>query len=215
MTDTRRILRIGALGAGAAVVLLLALFAVGLSVGDSFAALEGATTPADFGAAVDRHAASLKTAMAIDNLFVIGYSTALLGVAVLVRTRARLLGTVALVGALLGGLLDYVENALTVGLIQSHLLGATPQPAWLLTLHVVGQVKFLVAFAAVALLGMGLWSPRPLDRTMSVLALLFPVVGVPGLMVSALAPLTILWMLVLLVCATLLLWRRAAEMEGA
>ena len=211
MPGTRRILRIGAWGAGAAAVALLALFVVGLSLGEDFSVLEGATTPADFAAAVDRHAAAMKTAMAIDNLFVIGYSLALLGIAAWVRRQTPLLGNVALGASLLAAFLDYAENSLTVALIQNHLLGVAPSGNWLLGLHVIGQVKFLVAFAAVALLALGLWSLRPLDRVMSVLGLFFPPVGVLGLVVSSLAPLIVLWMLALLVCGGLLLWRRAAE----
>jgi hypothetical protein len=43
------------------------------------------------------------------------------------------------------------------------------------------------------------------------LGLLFPVIGVVGLIISAVAPLIILWMLILLACGGLLLWRRAED----
>jgi hypothetical protein len=205
-------LRIAALGAALAVLLLVGLIATVLPTGTDAEALRGTVTPSTFAAAVDRHGFNLRVAMALDNLFVIGYTLALLGIVVLVRSRIPMLGNVALGGVLLGALLDYTENSITLGLIQSHILGTMPKPGWLLILHIVGQIKYLAAFLAAALLGAGLWSCKPLDRAVSVLAWLFPIVGVASFVFPAASPLVVLAMLILLVSGGALLWRRASDL---
>jgi hypothetical protein len=211
MRDSQ-VLRLGASGAVAATVLLIVLFATVMPAGTDSLALRGTVTPDDFATAVDRHGLNLRAAMAVDNLFVIGYTLALLGIVSLVRSRTPLLGNVALGGVLLGALLDYTENSITLALIQSHMLGTTPKPGWLLILHIVGQIKYLVAFLAVAALGAGLWSSKPLDRIVSILAWLFPIVGVVSFVVPGVSPLVVLWMFILLVSGGVLLWRRASDL---
>jgi hypothetical protein len=206
------LLRIGASGAVAATVLLIVLSATVVPAGADSLALRGTVTPDDFATAVERHGLNLRVAMAVDNLFVIGYTLALLGIVALVRSRIPLLGNVALGGVLLGALLDYTENSITLGLIQSHMLGTAPKPGWLVILHIVGQIKYLVAFLAVAVLGVGLWSSKPLDRVVSILTWLFPIVGVASFVFPTTSPLLALWMLILLVSGGLLLWRRASEL---
>jgi hypothetical protein len=56
---------------------------------------------------------------------------------------------------------------------------------------------------------MMVWEPRLLNRVMVVLSLVFPLIGVLAPVSAAAATPRVLWMIPLLVCGALLLWRRA------
>ncbi|HID62792.1 MAG TPA: hypothetical protein EYP49_08670 [Anaerolineae bacterium] len=194
-----------------AAMLVVVMFAIGLSVGPDLAVLEQSATPTQFGTVADRHAGAIQTMMVVDNLFVVAYVTAFVGLAALVRPRAPLAATVGLGFALLTALLDFTENSLTLHLVQGHLRGLKVEPGRLAILSVVDQVKFLSVYLAIALFASGLWEPKPLNRVMVVLSLIFPLIGGLAPISAVAATLRVLWMIPLLVCGALLLWRRAVD----
>ena len=192
-----------------AALLVMIMVAIGLGVGSDLAVLEQPTTPTQFGAVADCHATAIQAMMVVDNLFVVAYVTAFVGLAALVRPRAPLAATIGLGFALLTALLDFTENSLTLHLVQGHLKGLGIEPDHLAVLSMVGQVKFLSVYPAVALFASGLCEPKPLNRVMVVLSLVFPLIGALALVNVVAAALRVLWMIPLLVCGALLLWRQA------
>lgn len=208
MSDLSHTLRWSAAAGLLAALLVVAMLAIGLGIGSDLATLEQPTTPAQFGAMADRYAGAIQAMMVVDNLFVVAYVTAFVGLAALVRPRAPLAATTGLGFALLTALLDFTENSLTLHLVQGYLKGLGIEPGHLVLLSIVGQVKFLSVYPAVALFASGLWEPRLLNRVMVVLSLIFPLIGVLAMVSAVAAALRVLWMIPLLVCGALLLWRQ-------
>lgn len=95
-----------------AALLVVVMLAIGLSVGPDLAVLEQPATTIQFGTVVGRHAGAIQAMMVVDNLFVVAYVTAFLGLAALVRPRAPLAATIGLGFALLTALFDFAENSL-------------------------------------------------------------------------------------------------------
>ena len=93
---TLLIVRSGAICALLGVVVLTAMMLVGLPAAEGMAVLGQATAPEAFAASIRPVARVILLAMALDNIFVIAYSGAFIGAAVLVRRRARLWGMIGL-----------------------------------------------------------------------------------------------------------------------
>jgi hypothetical protein len=149
--------------------------------------------------------------MVTDTIFVIGEMIAWVGLTALVQTRAHPLGRVVLVLGLLGASLDFVQNAVEWTLIRGQYLSILPQPGWFLIWMVVSQSGYLLTYAATVMAALGLWSKKPLDRVLSVIGGPLIVFAVVGLYVPDWYTLAFLWFFAFFLCASILLWRRAAE----
>ena len=91
------LLGVGAVGAWAGIVILLVMLVLGASVGNGLEILGQPGTPADYAAALKPAAGVLITVMAVDNLFVIAYTSALAAAVGLIWDRVRVLAVVGLV----------------------------------------------------------------------------------------------------------------------
>jgi hypothetical protein len=97
---------------------------------------------------------------------------------------------------------------LTVALTQLALGGATPGAVPLLGLQILAQLKYLWIYVALALLAPVLWQDGREGRIVTILFLLFPIIGVAGIALPSLVLLRVVWMFVLLVSGGVFLWRR-------
>lgn len=213
---TRSILRFGALGAAVAFLMLIALAAVVAPIdfvdpAETILLAQLRPVAAD----LDRYIAVLPTLYAVDSIFIIGWIVGWLGVAALVRSRNVVLGVVALVLGLIGPVLDFVENGIAWTLIEGHRQGLPVPVAWYLAWSVARHLSLVIPYAAAAVAGVGLWSRKPLDMTVTGVGTVLAVVAIIGTYVPALASISMLWWFIWFFCIGLLLWRRAGEFSEA
>jgi len=164
---------------------------------------------------LNRYVTALQALFIVDGIFLIGWIIAWLGIAALVGTRARLLGSLTLVLGLAGAFFDFTENGIVWALVQGLRLNLSPQPGWLIAWQAIQHLSFWLPYAAAAVAALGLWSRKPLDRVVAVAGTLLVVLAAPGLYVPSLSLLASLWFLIWFACSSLLLWRRAAEWPAA
>ncbi len=210
--STKSIFRFGALGAALSFLMLIALAVVVAPIDFVdpaevilLAQLQPVATD------VNRYIAVLPTLYAVDSIFIIGWIVGWLGVAALVHTRNAVLGVVALVVGLIGPILDFVENGIAWALIEGHRQGLPVPVDWYLAWSVARHLSYVIPYAAVAVAGVGLWSRKPLDMTVTGVGTVLVVVPIVGTYVSALASISMLWWFIWFFCIGLLLWRRAGE----
>lgn len=213
MTSTKRTVRWGAVASFVAAGLLLAMIVVGIAAGAEVASLEHPQSAEQASRTLSRQSETIRLMMVIDDLFVIAYAVAFIGLGALVRLRASWLGVAGLIVGLLAAGFDFGENSLTLGLIAGIEAGLALTPGHLLLLNWVGLIKFLLAYLALTLFALGLWDRPALNRLTAGLTLLFPVIGVVGQVNLTAGLLRVLWMLPLLLLAGLLLWRRGEELS--
>jgi hypothetical protein len=209
MNETKLLLRAGAAGGAVAALLLLVLFVINVTMGADLTALEGGATAAQMTAVYQKQGATLQAAMLTDDLFVIAYTLAFLGVATLAREKSALLARVGLVFALGTAALDFIENASTLAFVQAAGAGVALDATQALLLTFLNQVKFLSIFLAAPLFAIGVWSAAKLNRALSVLFVLFPIVGVLSFVNPLALIATLVWMFALLALGAVVLWRKA------
>ncbi len=205
------VIRAGALAsfAGAGILVLMAV--VGFSAGDQLAQMG---TPDAFAGMLPAAARAVTIVMALDNLFVIAYTAAFTAAAVLVWERARFFGVVGLGYMLLTGVLDLIENALTVYLGRAALFGDAIPPGQLAALSLLEQVKYASAAVGMGALAIALLIALPGNRLGQFLGAAFFLFGAVNALAVYNPPfglLRVLLMLVMLGLAGALLWREAAE----
>ena len=205
--------RAGAYCALAGAVILIGMAVVGLSAGEGLAILGQPGLPETYATNLEPYADSLQVVMALDNLFLIAYTGAFIGAAALVWGRARLLGIIGLGLALLLALLDISENAVTVQIARA-VESALPIPAGeIALLGLLEQIKYATGTLAVVYFAIAILIAQPASRGLTVgvsaLFLLFPVVNAITVVNPAAETLLILWMLLMLLATSVLLWRSA------
>jgi hypothetical protein len=212
-------MRVGAIAGALAVVLLVVMIAVGLQIGPDLANLEGSLSPMLVAELFVNSQGKLCGLMAIDDVFALAYVIAFIGLAAYARRRAPLIAAIGLGFALATGVLDFVENSITLGLISYVLpklvMNTTPllAPEQLLILNIVTQMKFLCANVAVALFGIGIWNEKILLRVAAILFWLFVPINVLAFISAPMASARMLGMLVLLIAGTFVLWRAAWQTD--
>ena len=170
MANLRSILRVGAIGATWATVMLILLLIVPWPLNVAFPGEEVlAGTMKLSSGELAQYADFFGVFLAIDGLFVIGWIVGWVGVAFLVRTRSPLLGTVVLIVGLVPALLDLAENEIMWAMIQGYQLDISPQPSWFVAWKISRQLSYWIFYAAAALAGLGLWSDRFLDRLVTII----------------------------------------------
>ncbi len=211
MSD-RSILRIGTLGAAVAVLMFVALAVLLLPFDfadpvEEILRSQLASSSKD----LSHYVAILPAYFAIDSLFILGWIVGWVGIAVLARSRNKLLGEIVLVIGLVGPILDFAENEIAWALIEGYRQGMSVQVGWHLGWKIIRQLSYLIPYAAATLAAVGLWSRKPLDRVLTGVGTVFVAIAVVGLYVPAFSMLAYVWWLTWFICAGLLLWRRASE----
>ncbi len=219
MTDDKFVMRVGAIGGGAAAGLLAVMMGVGASIGADFSNLGDSLVPRTVAHLFAAYRGEIQTLMVVDNLFVLGYLVAFIGLATATRRRAPLFAGIALGFALATGVLDFLENSLTLGLLgvvtqnQTLFTAPTLTSESVLGLNLLGQVKYLCANVAVVLFGIGMWSAERLHRVTAILFWLFAPLNVLAFVVPAFAAARILGMFALLILGAVVLGRQARAVE--
>jgi hypothetical protein len=205
------IIRAGALSAFVGAFILFVQFVIALPLGPNFAQLESSLDANLVSTFVRDNARAMQWLMAADDAFVISYTIAFAGIAAFILPRSRLLALLGLGFALLTSASDFTENSLTLAITTLTLQQLPLDLNWLLVLNILGQLKWLWIFVGVTLFAVGIWGERRLNRIVSVLFLIFPLLGVLALVSVEAGLLRVLWMFALLVAGGLLLWREAVE----
>lgn len=203
----RSLLRACALASFIAAVLLAIQFVIGISLGSDLALLETALDANAIASFLRARAPGVMTLMAFDNLFVVAYSVAFVGLALALQARARLVALSALGLALLTSASDLVENSLIVALTRLAQSGAFSDPNALLVLNGLTQLKFLWIYVGGVLFALTAWDQPRLNRLLALLLLLFPLVGAFATVSILAGLLRFMWMLILLLVGGLFLWR--------
>ena len=205
--------RAGAYCALAGAVTLIGMAVVGLSAGEGMAIVGQPGSPETYAASLEPYTDTLQIVMALDNLFLIAYTGAFIGAAALVWGRARLLGIIGLGLALLLALLDISENAVTIQIARSVESSLPVSATEITLLGLLEQIKYATATLAVVYFAIAILIAQPASRFLTVgvsaLFLLFPLVNAVTVVNPAADILLILWMLLMLLGTSILLWRSA------
>lgn len=210
--------RVGSMAGVLAAALLVAQIGLGIRIGTDLAALESvALLP--FINLVAAHAQEVEILMALDDVFVVAYLIAFLGFVAAVWDK-RALATLALGAAIALALLDFLENSLTLGLVNLYLseqtLNRIPSlvPDHLLALNVIGQFKWLAASAAAASLGIAVWDGNKINRAVGISFLIFVPLAAWGMFSNAGSTARVLWLLVMLIAGAVFLMRRVQDSKS-
>lgn len=204
---SQRFIRIGALAAFAAALLLALQFVIALGIGNDFTLISKSVDPARMTAFFATHADALARLMASDDAFALAYAIAFIALALYLMPRARLLATLALLFALATAVTDWAENSLTLAAVQTAAQNQMLEANTLLVLFWLGQMKYLLIYPAALLFAIGIWDDGRAGRIFAILLLLFPAIGIASIAVDALRLAQVLWMFVLLFAGGFFLWR--------
>lgn len=211
MSNDKFILRVGAIAGALATILLVVMILIGLQIGPDLENLNS-PSPTRVAELFVTSQGKLRMMIAIDDLFALAYVIAFIALAVYARRRAAIFAWIGLGFALVTGALDWLENSITLGLIAYTLLDMTRlSAASLVMLNIVTQMKFLCVNGAVALLGVGIWNARGLNRAAAILFWLFIPINVLAFISTPLASVRILGMMVLLIVGAVVLWVESRE----
>lgn len=176
MTD-RPFARAAAQMSLAAASLLTTLCALVLITGTSQQTFERYANPADYARALLAGAGPLRLIVAIDDVFIVMYVAATLLLCASQGARAsRLVLSVVLSAALLGGMLDLIENHHILAMLRQAELGAPPSAGQIEAQVVASSLKWMLGHTAFALLAFVLELPARLGRAVrtSLLAVQLP-----------------------------------------
>ncbi len=202
-----RFIRIGAVAAFVAALLLALQFVIGVGIGNDFALMSKTLDPARMTALFQTHANALTALMTADDAFALAYAVAFIALALYLLPRVRLLATLALVFALATALTDWAENSLTLAAVQTAAQNQTLEANTLILLFWLGQMKYLLIYPAAILFAFGIWEDGRAGKIFAVLLVLFPIIGIVGISIEVFQLLQVLWMLVLLSAGGIFLWR--------
>jgi hypothetical protein len=208
--NTKHVLRIGAIGSAVVVLMLIAIAIVLLPLdwavpGDGVLSGQAQLTPERLNV--------LQAAFTIDSILILGWFAGWAGIAMLVRNRNMFMGNMTFVLGMIGPMLDFAENGIVWTLVESPEV-LPPPVSWYLAWKAIRYASYVVTFAAAVVASMGLWSRKPLDRTMCAIGTAGVAVATTGLFVPAFSLLPNVWWLVWFGCGSLLLWQRATELDA-
>jgi hypothetical protein len=215
MTERQWILRLGGASGLLAALLLTAMLAVGLAAGRNSAQLLQPTDADLVSALMSRYSGPVQASILLDDLFVLAYTGAFLGLAALVWPRSRWLAGVAMVFALATAWLDFSENARLLSMAQGVGGQANMTDSALRELHIITQLKYSCSHLATFLFGLCLPKRDGLSWTVGILLLLFPVTSTLAFAYepATLARLVLMWLLLAL--GGWLSWRESKKMAVA
>ncbi|MBN1120702.1 MAG: hypothetical protein JXJ17_06460 [Anaerolineae bacterium] len=211
MNDSRFIIRAGAIGAIVASLLLIGMTFVPWPFdfampGDAVIAGEIALSAPE--------AAAFKTSVgilfSIDDIFLLGWVIAWIGLAALLKKEHEKIAQLTLVVGLVGALLDFSENAIMWSLTQGIAAGVVPATGWGIAWRVVRHLSYLLPYVAAVIAMIGLWAEGGLGRIAAIIALVALIPAIVGLYVPALEIVSSVWYLVWFVLLAIHLWRESA-----
>lgn len=203
--------RIGMIGGSTAAGLLIAQIIIGVQVGSDLVGLQS-LSPLEFNRLAAEHSNQVQLLMMLDDMFVVSYLMAFVGLASSVWDR-RVLALLGLGSAIVLAFFDLLENSITLGLVGIFLAEQTlnrlpsVEVNHLLVLNVIGQMKWLSASIAIGSLGIAAWDVTKLNRVVSILFLIFVPFVAWGMINPWGATARVLWMLVLLISGAVVLLR--------
>lgn len=214
MTERQRIMRWGGASGILAAAILAAMIVVGLTAGTDSAQLLQPTDGDLVSGLMARYGVVVQTSVVLDDLFVLAYTGAFLGLAALVWPRSRWLAGAAMLCALATAYFDFSENARLLALAQG-IGGETGfSDAALRELHIITQLKYSASHLAAFLFGLALPRRDWLSWTVTVLLFFFAVVSTLAFAIEPLGLVRILSMWLLVALGGWLALREAKELEG-
>jgi hypothetical protein len=200
MTERQYIMRWGGVcGIGAALI-LTAMAAAGLAAGPNSAQLLQPTEPSLVADLMAEYGGIVQTSVVLDDLFVLAYTGAFLGLAAMAWPRSRWLAGIAMVFALATAVLDFAENAWLLSMAQGVGGDASLTESALQELHVLTQLKYSCSHLATFLFALTLPRRGLLSWIVAILLLLFPVVSTLAFVLepAGLARMFLMWLLLVL-----------------
>jgi hypothetical protein len=168
----------------------------------------------EFVRATNEHPELALRFFAVDSLFVSSYLMVFVGLYAVTGERSRAFAAVGLGAGVLAALLDAIENAYLINyaLLATHGVELT-DPALPLIFN-VANLKWMAAFTAMYAFGLVWPRENVLGWLISVLMLLFPVVGVLGIAMPALVQVRLVLFIVGMPLFAWYFWRRAKGTSG-
>ncbi len=207
MSEKRIILTAAAFSALIALVAAL-IMGFGVQVPDSTVILQPGPGPvSEFARATNEYPNQALAFFAADSLFVLNYLMVFVGLFERVKGRGRGLALIGLGAGILTALCDASENAhfITYALLAQNGVPLT-DPA-VLTIGLLGNLKWMASFATLYAFGLIWPTDGWLNRSIKVLMLLFPLVGVLGVALPGLIAFRGLFFLVGMPLFAVLFWR--------
>jgi hypothetical protein len=170
-----------------------------------------AVATSEFLEPINRHPDVMLRFFSADSLFIISYLMVFVGLYATVVTRSPTYAVIGMGAGILAALLDATENAYFISYARLAQDGVAVKDPALPLVFVIGNLKWMSAY--VTLVAFGLVWPRHdwLGWVISVLMLLFPVVGVLGVVWSSLIPLRGLFFLAGFALFAWHFWREARQ----
>ncbi|MBU0494594.1 MAG: hypothetical protein KKA73_10555 [Chloroflexi bacterium] len=188
--ERKPVFQAAAVAALVALVSVLAMAAAQFSNPSLVLQPSDAVGPAtEFARATNEAPALALQLFAADSLFILSYLVVFCGLHATVVYRGRVLAWIGLGAGVLAAVFDAIENAFFITYALQALAGVPLKDPDLPLVYIVGNLKWMSAFAAFYALGLA-W-PRDgwLNRTIAGLMLLFTLVGVLGVAIPGLVAL--------------------------
>lgn len=214
MTERQRIMRWGGASGILAAAILAVMIAVGLTAGTDSAQLLQPTDADLVPALMDRYSGVVQASVVLDDLFVLAYTGAFLGLAALVWPRSRWLAGVAMLCALATAYFDFSENARLLAMAQGVGGEANFSDVALRELYIITQLKYSFSHLAAFLFGLALPRRDRLSWTVTVLLFLFAAVSTLAFAIQPLGLVRILLMWLLVALGGWLALRESKKLEG-
>jgi hypothetical protein len=148
---------------------------------------------------------------AADSLFVLSYLMVFVGMHATVVTRSLTFAAVGLGAGMLAALFDATENAYFITYARLADNGVLLTDPALPLIYVLSNLKYMAAFATLYAFGLVWPRDNPLGWVLTVLMLLFPLVGVLGVAWPGLVPVRGLFFLVGFALFAWHFWREARK----
>lgn len=210
MAERQHILRWGGASGILAAVILTAMITIGLASGPGTTQL---MQPTDREVVLEQLPSSstpVQIITILDDLFVLAYTGAFLGLAALVWPQSKWLAGVALVFALATALLDFAENAHLLVMAQGVGGEANLTDSALRDLALLTQLKYSCSHLAAFLFGVAMSRRDRLSWVVTILLFLFAVVSTVAFGYEPAATVRLLLMWLLLALGGWLAWREGA-----
>ncbi len=212
MTSNRRILKIGAIGAGVSTLTLILMAFVSFPH-----AMEYPGVPALIGELTLSHGelnayiSSMRILFILDGIFLLGWFVSWMALAEVVRSRSRILGILTLIFGLAGAFFDFGENSIIWGVIQNLEAGRPLTSGWVVAWTSVRHMSYWLPFIGAIFASFGLWSEKRIDRITAFVGSGLVLVAAVGLYIPSLSLLANIWFLFWFASSGLLLWKHSAQ----
>jgi hypothetical protein len=186
-----------------------------VGIGGSISLLCKSVHPEELTRFFREHASALTALMASDDAFAVSYAIAFIALALYLMPRERMLAIPVLVLTLATTVVDLMENSMTLAGVAAATQNTPIEMGLPVTLFLMSQMKFLLIYVAGLLIAIGVWGDGTVGRALSVLLVLFVLVGTVSIAVEGLVLVKVAWMFLRLGAGGYFLWRAAGGVTGA